>query len=268
MRATGPTLVLLLLFLSTAVAASDGDAPETEPEMIERFEVERRERDSDDDELQTLRFLRANRAYLRAELDRLLSERRLVEGDARALSDRDRALLAHGAALAADRDTLARAQGELDRQELMRSVSELVDHEGALDEIEALLRAQSERLARLEADYVGRQETAVALFLRGPLAEDTAEILVEDPRGDRRRIALDHQARRSLREGASTQLFHDFVEPRPLEYVVSRVDEEGEIEEIGRLSLRPTRDRLTLVEIDAPATREAEAGLQTVIWER
>jgi hypothetical protein len=69
-----------------------------------------------------------------------------------------------------------------------------------------------------------------------------------------------------LRAGATAQLFHEFVEPRPTTYALSLQRADGETVELGDLELEPRRDRLTLVEVDLSRSHDGALSLRT--WER
>lgn len=253
-------LLVLGLVLPAQAAASDPEIRETTVD----FAVKRQKQD---DQPQTLRFLHANRNFLRSELDRLQTHRLVHETGARDLTAREKYLISHGEALRADQDSLRAAVVAAHRSDYLQSAADLLAFEEHLDELEGLLESQNQRLRSLEADFVGRQKTALALYVTGLPASDATAILVSDVAGDEWQIQLDAAQRAALRNGATAQLLHEFVEPRPTAYALALQHDDGSSEALGSIQLDPARDRLTFVEVDL-STAPQNGSPVVRSWER
>jgi hypothetical protein len=216
----------------------------------------------------TLRFLRENRDFLRAQLDRLRQTERKQDGDARELSARDLFLRDLLARIEASEDSLLREQALLAQREFLASVSELGELEQQLDELEALLIAQRARLGELEGDYLERQQTALMLILEGaPQGEVPDTWIVREP-GDRTwRVSLNEAQKQALREGGAAQLLHEFVEPRTMHLTLVAEGEAFADWPAWQLEVAPARDRLTLVRLDFSQPKSGQP-LPMDVWQR
>ena len=148
--------VLLLASLCAAPAFAGGTPGETPIEVrVQRVKPDR-------PKLPILRFLAANRDYLRAELDRLRVSHVRVRGEAAAIDPR---FLRYGEMVAAAHaagDSAAAADSARAGRELFASVTELGGLEDELDLLDRALARQRERLGVLQADYAGEQRTSLA----------------------------------------------------------------------------------------------------------
>jgi hypothetical protein len=262
-----PFLLLLslgLLIFSGAPSALAGDDDPEPREGTVDFTVKREKLDNTP---KTLRFLHANRNFFRSELDRLQTRRLLRKASARGLTDREKFLITQNDQVRSDADSLRAAVETAQRSDYLQSAKDLLEFEHHLDELEGLLRQQNSRLLALEADFVDRQATALALYVTGLDDDSATAILVNDPAGDQWQIELDAAQRRALRNGATTQLFHEYVEPRQTQYHLALRLASGEERALGELSIVPTRDRLTFIEVDLSADGVG-ASLPHRKWER
>jgi hypothetical protein len=243
------------------------DAPSTQPGVPE-VEIERLE---PQDEIETLRFLRENREFFRAQLDLLRQTfGSLHFGYAQGLDRRAlmlQELLAQGRA-GADSASLAAANDRTRR--LLESVAELAALEDEMNRMEEMLGLQRERLALLEEDFAGRQETALIVLLAGvPSGGSPEEIRFREVGGDTYRVALSAPEREALAHGGLAQLFHAFVEPRELRFAVSlQKDGLASAPEL-HVVVTPERDRLTFLELDLAAAGVGSEGMiPTRVWVR
>ena len=212
---------------------------------------------------ETMRFLRENKDFLRARLDLLRQTSREGRGGSDRLDPRFLAYQRMMAEALAAQDSVARAQDARDRQTLLAHVAELAKLEQELDAMDELLGAQRGRLAELEADFTGRQETALAILVRGMPTGGTPvglTIALED--STIVHVPLSPEQRRALAEGGIAQVYHGFVEPRSQVIEVAVVRDAGASPDASWITLEPGRDRLTFLELDLsgldgadPATR-------------
>lgn len=242
------------------VAAGVDDPSSPLPVAGEAYTVERRE--APNHEKDTLPFLRANREFLRARLDELrLALREGWNGDALAL---DPAWLKWQEMLrdiGTARDSAAISEEWIRRQELLDSVGSLVDLEREMDEMDALLDAQGERLARLEEDFAADAPTALVVLLTGVPSRGVPQtVVLWDGDGRPYRVHLSSAVRASLESGGSAELLHRRVEPRAQHWDVAvEGDAWSEMLPLG-LELDPTRHRLTFLEVDLDALEAAQAS--------
>lgn len=219
--------------------------------------------------VETLRFLKDNRDFIRGRFDALrlqTLDRTGVAGDIDPRFLRYPDLLA-GVLL--DRDSVRAMDDAWKRRELMASITELGGLETQLDRMEQLLAEQRARLGILQEDFTGDQRTALIVVLSGdpagvPLTEVT--IALED--GSRRTVPLHPGERESLRQGGVVQVFHEFVEPRAQVIEVALAGESWPAGDTGFVTLEPVRDRLTLLRLDLSRVDSARgaAGIQGTTW--
>lgn len=249
------TALLVVLAAGLAQAQSEGATPEV---RVERQKLEK---------ARSLEFLHENQIFLRAQLDRLRTRTQWREHDARELTARQEWLRGLGRDLSASVDSLARERTVLEGRQLVERIEELAEIEMQLDRMESLIQEQGDRLQALEADYVGRQETALAVLATGLPFDDATMILVHTLDGDPVRVHLDDDARAVLQHGAIATLVHDFVEPRTHALRVEIVRRDGTVEDLGSFEVETARDRLNFVQI--ALDRRDEAGqLEMVTWSR
>ncbi len=263
----GAFTLLLMALVTFAGAAAAADPAGTSPEEMQ---VEIEAIDRNDHAPRTLRFLHENRAFLRSQLDRLRMTVHWKDLSARPLSARQEWLRSLGARLDAANDSLDLQRAAVDRRQLLARIEELAAVEDQLDALDSLLAEQAARLVEIDADYTGRQETALALLATG-LPEDgesCVALVIDAIDGETVRVRLDERMRQALATGAVAELLHDFVEPRALQWSLRAEYADGRVVDLGHVSLQPTRDRLTFVELDLRQPPDDSGRRPAHIWIR
>ena len=245
--------VLLLLLLAPAFAARPATAARTAgvlpPATVTTVEVER-ERPVRE-KLPTLRFLRANRDFIRARFDRLRAESRVTRAGAGDVDPRFleyRRLLTE---IAAGKDSVSVASDARERQGVFTSVEDLAALERELDMMERLLNAQRSRLGALQADFAGRQRTELDLVITGGALTgrvDSVRVTLED--GTSVASSLTETQRGSLQHGGALEVFRGLVEPREQVIEIALMGEGWSATGHGFVTLEPARDRLTFLKLD------------------
>lgn len=213
----------------------------------------------------TLRFLKANRDFIRARFDRLRQESRESAAGAGELDPRFllyRQLLSE---VAAGKDSVQVNLDARERAGLFASVSDLAALEHELDLMERMLDAQRARLGVLQKDFAGRQRTELDLVLTGaPLAGrvDSVAIVFED--GTRAAAAIDSTQRAAMLHGATFELFHGLIEPREQVLDLALIGEGWSQTGHGFVTLEPTRDRITFLKLDLSHASPAR-GIASVV---
>lgn len=261
--------VLAVEGLSAAlVAGAEVDQPSPAGET-RRVEVRRRKADGPD--RPSLVFLKENRVFLRAELDRL---RQLVKvtrkGQGDLLDPRLLRLRELAAAAAAADDTLGAAEAALASRRRLESVAEIAGLEARLAGLEGQLAAQAGRLASVEADYLGEQRTSLVVVVGG-FAGRPAPAAVLLAEGDRSwRVEFSLPERLALEQGGVAQVYHAHVEPRAHEFSLAFEGYGWQEAPPTVVSVETPRDRLTFLEIDlGGASGGAGAGEPVaVVWQR
>lgn len=247
-----PLVPVLLLAALGAAPAIAGEAPGETPTEVRVQRVK-----PDRPKLPTLRFLAANRDYLRAELDRLRTSTVRVRGEAAAIDPR---FLRYGEMVAAAHaagDSAAAADSARAGRELFASVTELGGLEDELDLLDRALARQRERLAALQADYAGEQRTSLAVVLSGwpgDGAPTALTLALED--GTREAVSLSPGQCDALRAGGAVQVLHRLVEPREQLFAVAF----GDAAAPGWLELEPARDRVNLLRLDLSRLASGDAA--------
>jgi hypothetical protein len=203
------------------------------------------------EKLPTLRFLRANRDFIRARFDRLREtahEQRVGAGavDPRFLEYRR--LLAD---IAAGKDSVSRASDARERAGVFTSVEDLAKLEHELDQMERLLEAQRARLGVLQADFAGRQRTELDLVITGGTLAgrvDSVRVTLED--GTSVASGVTETQRTSLQHGGVLEVFRGLVEPREQVVEIALMGEGWSGTGHGFVTLEPARDRLTFLKLD------------------
>jgi hypothetical protein len=202
------------------------------------------------EKLPTLQFLKENRDFIRASLDRL--REKPVEGSSHA-AEIDPRFLAYRemlAAAAAAEDTAGAAADAHARRDLLENVTRLGEIEADLDRLERLLEEQRARLARLDQDFTGRQRTELMIVVSGhPAGAAITEIALAVGDGATLRVPLAAAQREALARGAIVQLFHGLVEPREQDLGVT-LAVEGLAADSAFATIEPARDRLTMLRLD------------------
>lgn len=255
----------LAIVLLAAPVAAQVTTPQPPPdETITIVKVERvkpvRERQA------TLRFLRANRDFIRARFDRLRQDSRTETAGAGDLDPRFleyRKLLAE---IATEKDSVAVAAEARERAALFASVSDLATLERELDQMERFLEAQRLRLAVLQADFAGRQRTELDVLVAGSAPDagvlDSVVVTLED--GSRMHAGLNDTQRESLRHGGVLEVFRGLVEPREQILEITFHGEGWSLTGPGYVTLEPKRDQLTFLKLDL-AQAFPSRGLSSVV---
>src|SRR5262245_39081594 len=250
---TRSSLTALLLLLAPAfaarAAAAAKNASALPPTTVTTVEVER-ERPVRE-KLPTLRFLRANRDFIRARFDRLRTESRAMRAGAGNVDPRFlqyRQLLAE---IAAGKDSVTVASDARERQGVFTSVEDLAALERELDMMEQLLDKQRTRLGYLQADFAGRQRTELDLVITGGTLAgrvDSVRVTLED--GTSVASGLTETQRGSLQHGGALEVFRGLVEPRVQVIEIALMGEGWSATGHGFVTIEPVRDRLTFLKFD------------------
>ena len=241
--------LLLALTLAARPAAAGRSAGALPPTTVTTVEVER-ERPVRE-KLPTLRFLRANRDFIRARFDRLRAESRSVRAGAGNVDPRFleyRRLLTE---IAAGKDSVTKASDARERQGVFTSVEDLAALERELDMLEQLLDQQRTRLGALQADFAGRQRTELDVVITGGAIEgrvDSVRVTLED--GTSVASSLTETQRGSLQHGGALEVFRGLVEPREQVIEIALMGEGWSATGHGFVTLSPARDRLTFLKFD------------------
>lgn len=217
----------------------------------------------------SLRFLKENRAFIRARLDLLKLTMIERKGQTAAIDPRYLDYQRMLADVLADRDSVADADDARRRRELLASITELGGLESQLDQMERLLADQRERLAVLQRNFVADQSTALMVVLSGypvDVALDEVTVALDD--GASVRVALGAEQQESLRRGGIVEVFFGFVEPREQSLAVGVVGAPWPGGDAGYVTLDPARDRLTLLRLDLSSVRpdQGGAGIRASTW--
>jgi hypothetical protein len=257
-RARRVALPLLVTLGLLAPGAALADSPTITVVKVEREKPTRQKRP-------TLRFLKANRDFIRTRFDRLRQvtrEERVGAGelDARFLTYRE--LLA---AIARAKDSVAVSADERERRALFARIGDLARLEAELDQMERLLTEQQQRLGVLQADFAGRQRTELDVLVTGAALAgvvDSVVVVLED--GTRVVSGLDETQRQALARGGAFEVFRGLVEPRE-QVIEIRFEGEGWSQAgSGYVTLEPARDQLTFLRLDL-AQAHPSRGLASVI---
>lgn len=250
----GRSLILLAL-VATAAGVVRAETPA--PVRVER-------KAGETGEPATLRWLHANRDFLRARLD-LLRQRALpASGEAAALDERSLLLARLLAEIAAARDSLS-AESALLADSSAVGLGDLGELAARLDRFDLLLDAQGRRLATLDSLLAGEQETALLVLLKGlPPALEPTTLTIRDREGDSWQVALGEAERAALRRGGLLEVLHEYVEPR-LHELEFAFGDAGRL----RVSAETPRDRLTLLQLDLSALRSVDelSPVTATIWQ-
>ena len=262
------TIFIALCCGLLAPSARAFDLPATDP-VVETLEVQRD--DSRAPRQPSLRFLKDHRVFVRSQLDRLkLRVTRERTNDGLLIDERFLHLQEMSAAIAAARDTIGAEEAIAAQRSLFASVAELSEMEASLDLMDSLLADQRRRLLWLEEDFLGRQETALVIVIRGvPRGHVPASIVITEDR-DLTRVPLSADQCASLASGGIAQVYHEFVEPRRHELRVSLEGPAWTATAPSTVVVDAARDRLAFLELDLgrldPATDGQ--GLLTRVWYR
>ncbi|MCP4573441.1 MAG: hypothetical protein GY838_13880 [bacterium] len=268
-RRAAPVLGLVLLVGIPVLSGSALAAAPAGGEPAVRTEVKREEAAAP--KHSSLRFLRDNRVFIRGQLDRLRLLTTLTrEGEAELLDERLLGLQELAAAIAAARDTVAVETATTARRELLDSVARLTELDSQLALMENLAAEQKTRLQILESDFLGQQETALVILVRGLPENQAPGGIVLSENNEILNVPLTATQQTALRQGGVAQVYHRFVEPRDHIYSVSFSGADWVGVPPVEIPVTAARDRITFVELDlshlgpaAPTT-----GLLAKVWQR
>jgi hypothetical protein len=259
---------ILLAVVLASMAAADEPPADGVGDAIEVIEVKRSE--TRDPKHESLQFLRDNRTFLRSQLDRLRQTRTTTSNDAQVLDERLLRLQEMSAEIAAARDTVRDRDGTLAERALLENVADLGELVGELTMMEALLAEHRQRLLLLEADFLGHQETALVILVRGLAGGDVPAAIVVSEDDEVVRIELSPEQQASLRQGGIAQIYHEYVEPREHVLEVSFAGDAWQDAAPVVVAFDTARDRLTFLELDASGLERGQpaSGLVPSVWYR
>jgi hypothetical protein len=259
--AAGAALALALAFPAAVTPARAETSTQTPTVTTVTIERERPVREK----LPTLRFLKANRDFIRARFDNLRQDSRQSAAGAGELDPRFLAYRQMLLAIAAGKDSVTISADARERAALFASVDDLGKLERELDQMERLLDAQRARLGVLQGDFAGRQRTELDVIVTGGALVgqvDSVVVTLED--GSRIASALNETQRQSLKHGGTFEVFHGLVEPREQVLDVAFLGEGWSAVGHGFITLEPARDRLTFLKLDLAQAQPAR-GITSVM---
>jgi hypothetical protein len=237
--------------------------------VVESIEVKRA--DNKDTKYSSLKFLKDNRVFIRAQLDLLRVQTTRTRVDEAQLIDQRYLLLKQmSAEIAAARDTVSAESLLTAQRQLMRSVTQLGELEGQLSTIEDLLAAHRTRLLAIEQDFLGHQETALVIVMRGFSGKNAPSTIVIAEDEDVVRVELTPEQRASLEQGGIAQVYHECVEPREHVFSVSFEGQGWPVASALPVTVDAARDRLTFLGLDLSRLDPSHEamGLITDVWYR
>ncbi len=253
----GIVALLLLLSAFPAVVAADGETA---------GDVKVEHRSVQENDLNSLRFLRANRDFLRTRLDRLLQRPDPAgRGVANLLDKRHLLLRSIMAEIDAARDSVRSENASLERQDLMESIEHLAKLDSQLTLMDRLLDDQESRLRIIDDDLRGNQNTALIILLKGlPSGFEPDAVDIDESDGPSLRVSLAPETRAALRRGGIAQIYHEYVEPREHELRIG-LGGQGEI----RFLVDTPLDQLSFLQLDLAHVVDSSDlnGIQARIWQ-
>jgi hypothetical protein len=269
MRAT--LLFILLLATTTRAHGAETSAPAVAgvpaDSVIETLEVKREEIKAP--EHASLRFLKDHRVFVRSQLDRLHTQvTREHTTAAQTIDARYLKLQEMSGEIAAAQDTIGGEQARAAQRSLLCSVTELGQLEASLDLMDSLLTDERTRLLWLEKDFIGHQETALVIVIRGVPAEELPAGIAIAEDGEVAHITLTDADRASLAQGGIAQIYHEFVEPRAHALEVRLEGGAWDTRPASVVTLSAERDRLTFLELNLSSAGTSLASLNTRVWYR
>jgi hypothetical protein len=261
-RTRGPVAGLALALIAAAALAPHARAQTVTDVDLSRVKPKKEKHE-------TLRFLKENRAFIRARFDQLREKTVERRGDALAMDPRFLAYPGMLAGILAAGDSVSSATEAQARRELLASVTELGDLEARLDQMEQLLAAQRDRLAVLQSDFTGTQKTALMVVLKGyPSDAPVSDVAIAVDDGPTVRVSLSPEQREALQKGGVVQLLHAFVEPRELVLEVTLAGDAWPSGDSGYVTIEPARDRLTMLQLDLSPVHpdRGSSGMHAGTW--
>jgi hypothetical protein len=257
-------------FVLSIAAGSAGAGESQKSNTTETVEVERKELKGP--KHPSLQFLKDHHVFIRARLEELRTKTTTVRsGDAEMLDERFLRLKAMSEAIAAARDTVSSQHLATGARDTLSSVAQLAELEAQLDVIEQILADQRRRLLFLEEDFLGHQETALVILVKGLSGKPhVPESIVLTDQNDVVHVDLTPVQRASLQQGGIAQVYHQFVEPR--EHLLEVGFTGGRWSESPPVAVKveAARDRITFLELDLSSidASAGQFGLATTVWHR
>jgi hypothetical protein len=217
----------------------------------------------------TMRFLKANRAFIRSRFDVTHEHPVQSKGDAVAVDPRFLAYQQLLASVSAGRDTVGADDAAARQREYLARIGELADLETQLDRMERQLAEQRDRLGVVQADFTGHPMTELIVVASGDPGESApATLAVALDSGDTVVTTLSDDQRRTLARGGVVELYRGFVEPREQTLELTLNGGAWPAPDHGWLQLDPLRDHTTLVRFDLATARPATgvAGIRASTW--
>ncbi|HEU4928713.1 MAG TPA: hypothetical protein VFU38_02700, partial [Candidatus Krumholzibacteria bacterium] len=243
------TVLLTLLLIAANAASAVSQTASDSTGVVESIEVKRAE--SKEPKHESLKFLKDNRVFIRAQIDLLRVQTTRTQAERAAIIDsRYLALKEMSAAIAAASDTVSADSLLTAQRRLMASVAELAELERQMAKVEALLADHRTRLIAIEGDFLGHQETALVIVMRGFAGKHTPATVVIAEDGEVVRVDLTVEQRTSLEQGGIAQVYHQFVEPRAHVFSVSFEGGGWTAASTLPVTVDAVRDRLTFLSLD------------------
>ena len=261
--------VLLTLLLIGAHSAVFAQTTVDSTTVTESIEVKRAE--NKEPKHESLKFLKDNRVFIRAQIDLLRVQTTRTQAEhATVLDARYLALKEMSAAIAAASDTVSADSLRTAQRRLMTSVTELGELERQMAKVEALLADHRTRLIAIEGDFLGHQETALVIVMRGFAGQHAPATVVISEDEDVIRVELTPEQRASLEQGGVAQVYHQFVEPRAHVFTVAFEGNGWPAASTQSITVDAVRDRLTFLSLDLSRLDPSQEamGLLTDIWYR
>lgn len=248
--------VLLALVMGAPIAG----AREVEIK-VERVKPEK-------EKLPSLQFLKENRDFFRGRMDILRQTTHEVDPSSVAIDERMLAYQTMLEELLASEDTLSIERAAEAERAFLASVTEVGELEAHLDLLEEILGEQQARLWELQEDFLGHQNTALVIVVRGIPGTTPETIYFTDGYGEPFEVILKPGERESLQNGGILQIYHDFVEPRPQTWEISLRGGEWSENQKAFLSFEPARNRLTFLQLDLADARpdDGPVSIRTTAW--
>ncbi len=259
------TFMVGVLAFTWAHSSLQAEDSPRETMKVERVKINQEKRPS-------LRFLRDNKDFLRGQLDLLRQIYGLeMDGRAIALDARHLELQRLMEELLASLDAARTGNREIADRGLLESVVEIAWLESELDRIDEILRLQESRLAWLDEDFTGRQETALMVLLRGvPDGEAPESIVLMWSDEKTVRVPIDQETWGSLRMGGVAKIYHEFIEPREHDFRVGMEGGAWTMHSPLSVPIEPARDRITFLELSLTgmSSEITTSGVASKIWVR
>lgn len=253
----GFAVALPLLAAVGALAWADPE-PTLPPAGASAVKLER----IDADEVESLRFLRANVAFFRAQLDRV--REKSVQSDAAAAIVDPRSVR-YQELLAQARD----GRGTIDGAGSLAGAEALGTHlerwgalVASLNQVEAALAEQSERLDAMESDYLEHEPASLVVLLRVRSGGAPPRLALDFQTGARVESELSIDARAALERGGIAELAHVYVEPHE-----QTVDlwAPGAADPIP-LAVYPESGRMQFLLLEWPPSSEEPPAIEAAAW--